>query len=227
MQSLAHELGCSASTAHRIAVTLAHGDLLEFNPLTKRYSLGVGVTKLAQRRAEQVDIASIAQPYMDDLRERVMETTSLWTRTGDSKVCVACSDGTYTIRQYLQIGTRVVMADLTAGTRVLLADDEPDSVTAMVEAWYPDIEHAELEEFLADVERTRDTGLSMLPEEGANRVHPDVSTMAAPILDGRGAIVAALVVAGPVGRLTAEAMSADAEALRTCAREISVALGAQ
>ncbi|WP_165497171.1 IclR family transcriptional regulator [Rhodococcus sp. ABRD24] len=226
MQSLALKLGCSPSTAHRIAVTLAQGNLLEFNPLTKRYSLGVGITKLAQRRAEQIDLGSVAQPYMDELREQVLETTSLWTRAGDSKICVACSDSTYTIRQYLQIGTRVPMADLSAGSRVLLADEDPESLRALMADWYPEMASDEISDFLSSTASVRSTGLSLLPEENANRVHPDVSTMAAPVFDSSGTIVAALVVAGPVTRFTADAMKRAAGAVLGCARDISTALGA-
>lgn len=226
MQSLASALGCSPSTAHRIAVTLAHGNLLEFNPITKRYSLGVGVTKLAQRRDQQIDLTSIAQPYMDKLREVVRETTSLWTRAGESKVCVACSDGIYSIRQYLQIGTQVSMADLSAGSRILLAHDDAAAVRAMVANWHPDMPASEIENFLVDIAKARSSGLSLLPEENANRVHPDVSTMAAAITDAKGATVATVVVAGPVSRLTAEAMAEDSAALLDCAHAISRVLGA-
>ncbi|AHH19915.1 transcriptional regulator, IclR family [Nocardia nova SH22a] len=226
MQSLALKLGCSPSTAHRIAVTLAQGNLLEFNPLTKRYSLGVGIAKLAQRRAEQNDLSSIAQPFMDALREKVLETTSLWTRVGDSKVCVACSDGSYTIRQYLQIGTRVPMADLSAGSRVLLADDRPESVRALVSNWYPDMTNDAISDFVASAAAVRTAGLSLVPEENANRVHPDVATMAAPVFDSSGTIVAALVVAGPVTRFTESAMTRASEAVLGCAHSISAALGA-
>ncbi|GAA1863536.1 IclR family transcriptional regulator [Pseudonocardia ailaonensis] len=228
MQDLAAELGCSPSTAHRITATLAQSGLLQFNPVTRRYGLGAGITRLAKRRAAQFDLASVAQPFMNELRAATDETVSLWVRSNDAKVCVAVSEGSHEIRQYVAVGTLAPM-ELSPGSRVLMADETRETVRRWVRGILGEaaaVEAAAVEAtVLAEVAGVRRTGVVMLSDEPGNRHHPDVATVAAPIFGDGGAIVAALVVAGPNRRFTGDRMRDSREPLKAEALAISSALG--
>ena len=224
MQSLADSLQCAPSTAHRIVVTLARSDLLQFNPLTKRYSLGVGIARLAQSRATQLDLPSIAQPHLDDLQAETGETVTVWTRSEGAMVCVAVREGSHEIRQSVRVGSLATL-ELTAGGRVLMADEDPHTLLMwarrVLGAPEPELEASVLKD-VADVRRT---GIVMLAGGQGGIRHVDVATMASPIFASGGKVAAALVVAGPASRLTRELMEASRDSVRRHAREITRGLG--
>ncbi|YCN57651.1 IclR family transcriptional regulator [Rhodococcus erythropolis] len=231
MLTLADGLGCSPSTAHRIAVTLARAELLQFNPSTKRYSLGVGITRLAQQRGSKSDLPTVAQPFMDDLREAYRETISLWVPTTTpkdstpAKACIACSEGSYEIRQYVQIGAVVALTDLSAGSRILLSSMPSEKVEETVRTALGGGQDASIEAVITDIRHVRAGEISRVPSEVGNLSHPDVATMATPIRDESGAIAATIVIAGPLNRFAAEQMDAAESRLRLAARQISEGLG--
>jgi DNA-binding IclR family transcriptional regulator len=224
MQGLAEVLDCSPSTVHRIVVTLHRAELLQFDPVTKSYSLGVGVARLAHQRSAHVDLAAVARPLMERLRERVHETVSLWIRSGGAKVCVAVAEGSQEIRQVVGVGTQATL-ELSAGSRVLMADHSPGEVRDWARAALGRRDRATEAAIAADVAAVRAAGVVAVADDDAARLAGDVGTLAAPVFDERGAVVAALVAAGPAVRFDAARMQAAAAPLRRCAEEITAAIG--
>nr|WP_281365503.1 IclR family transcriptional regulator [Nocardioides panzhihuensis] len=224
MQSLADALHCSPSTAHRIVVTLARSDLLEFNPVTKRYSLGVGIARLAQSRATQLDLPSIVQPHLDELKAETGETVTVWTRSEEAMVCVAVREGSHEIRQSVRVGSLATL-ELTAGGRVLMADEDPHALLMWARRVLGGPEPELEADILKDVAEVRRSGIVMLDGRHGGMRQSDVATISAPIFGEDGRVAAALVVAGPSARFTRESMESSCESMRRHAREITTALG--
>lgn len=220
MQSLALTVGCSPSTAHRIVVTLTQGGLLQFDPATKRYSLGVALARLAQRQAAQQDLATVAQPTMDQLRDISGETVSLWARRNGAEVCLAVADGRHEIRQHVTVGATARLG-LSAGSRILMADESRDKISTWVHQTLGDDPDGIAPGIVDDVTRIRATGITLLGGHNRDRLNPDVATVGSPVLGGHGEVVAALVIAGPVSRFTDERMNAVAADLRGGAATIT------
>lgn len=224
MQSLADSLQCAPSTAHRIVVTLSRSDLLQFNPVTKRYSLGAGIARLAQSRTTQLDLPSVAQPHLNELKDETGETATVWTRSEEAMVCVAVCEGSYEIRQSVRVGSQATL-ELTAGGRILMADENRDALLMWARRILGRLEPELETNILKDVADVRKTGIVMLAgDQGAMR-HWEVATMGSPIFGDGGEVAAALVVAGPSARFTRESMERARASMRRHAREITMALG--
>jgi len=64
---IARDLGLIPSTALHILRTLAHEDLVVFDPNTKRYSLGIGILGIARNMLSRSGFAQAAQSYLETI----------------------------------------------------------------------------------------------------------------------------------------------------------------
>ncbi len=74
--ALADAVGLNRSTAWRILATLEHHGLVERDPETSRYRLGVGILKLAAAAGEE-PLVRLARPILRRLAEATEETVNL------------------------------------------------------------------------------------------------------------------------------------------------------
>jgi DNA-binding IclR family transcriptional regulator len=221
LQELGKLIGCSTSTVHRMLTTLADFYLVEKDPVTRRYRLGLGVFHLADARARQSDVRAVAKPRMEWLADYSLETVSLHVLMGRRVLCVEAIESTQELRLIVNVGRERQLAELGAKSKALLAylpTEEQDSVLDEVDWERVGTTRAALREELA---RTVETGIT---RSFGERVAVAAS-LAAPIFDHRGQIIASLSIAGPKGRWTPEQMDAAEPALRTAALDTSHDLG--
>ena len=69
ISALAQRLGLAKSTVHRLASTLIGADMLEQNPETGRYRLGLALLELGALVRRNMDVSNEAKPYLRMLRE--------------------------------------------------------------------------------------------------------------------------------------------------------------
>ncbi len=120
--AIARDLGLSPSSCFNLVKTLVHEDLVEFNSITKRYSLGLGLTEFARTAGRRSDVVKAAEPLMDALSERHDVTCGLWRLTrGQRLVLVAISESSATTRIHMAIGQRQPRYAGAAGRTVAAA----------------------------------------------------------------------------------------------------------
>lgn len=197
---LSRRLGIGKSTAHRLLNTLTEERLLEQDPETGLYRLGLIMHELGANVQASLDIHTAASPVMDQLRNITQETIQIAVLDGREVVYVERRESPQTIRLFGRIGHRND-AHCTSTGKVLLAYLSSAELDAILLGWklpkrtthtVPD--HAKLR---AQLEQVRRQGYA----ENINESELGVASIAAPIRDFRGNVVAALSVAGPVQRL--------------------------
>ena len=77
ISDLAKRLGVAKSTVHRLAVTLVAEGMLEQNPDTGKYRLGIALFRLGSLVRQRMSVSSEARPLLRELREKVNETVHL------------------------------------------------------------------------------------------------------------------------------------------------------
>ena len=77
ISDMAKRLGVAKSTVHRLAVTLVAENLLEQNPETGKYRLGIALFRLGSLVRRRMDVFNEAKPLLRELREKVNETVHL------------------------------------------------------------------------------------------------------------------------------------------------------
>lgn len=234
LHNLAAKMGCSASTVHRLVVTLLPVGLVEREPDTGRIRLGLGTLRLASARARQLQLPGVSRPYMERLRTRHQETVSLWVRRGPNALCIASLEGAQELRQYVHPGTLAPLTDFGAKSRVLLAGLPARDLDEILQTAPLDLLGVTLPTVRRQIERIRETGITRVagadtdrddPEMGIALASPHISAIAAPLFNEAGSIAAALAIAGPRTRFVRSVMDAAAVDLKEAAAAISRELG--
>ncbi len=215
---IARRTGINASTVSRLLATLADAGLVEHVAGSGRYRLGLRLLQLGNAVLARLDLRELARPHLVALTEATGETATLSSPGEHEAVTVDYVQSPSFVQSVAQVG-RPSAAHATAVGKVFLAhggrlpDGDLPAFTARTI-----VDRAALE---AEVEQVRRQGFATALGEREQELH----AVAAPVLDGRGELVAILGVQGPASRFDAGRMRAAAEPLREHANAISTALG--
>jgi IclR family acetate operon transcriptional repressor len=199
VSDLARHLGIAKSTAHRLLATLTDQSLLEQDPHTGRYRLGLAIFDLAAA-AQSSDLHEAVTGPMTELRNRTGETVQVAVLDGRDVVYVERLDSPNTLRLFLEVGRRNA-AHATGCGKAMLAFLRPDALERLLKGWQLEAKtpHTITDpvKLRADLAEIRRRGYSINRRES----EAGVISLAAPIRDATGKAVAAISVAGPAERL--------------------------
>lgn len=88
---IARHLQINPSTCFNILRTLVAEEVVEFNPVFKMYTVGLGLAKLANQVMTQGQRIELARPVMEDLAARYQVTMTLWRRMGLDRIVLVSS----------------------------------------------------------------------------------------------------------------------------------------
>lgn len=117
---IAARVGLHKSSVSRILATLEAEDVVERDPVTRRYRLGLGVIGIAGPLLADLDERRVAQPALRDLAERTGETSALLLCNGHEAVSVEQVPSPHLVKHTTSLGTRYRTA-LSASVQVFLA----------------------------------------------------------------------------------------------------------
>ncbi|CAN5251954.1 IclR family transcriptional regulator [soil metagenome] len=89
--TISRNLSLNASTCFNILRTLVLEEVVEFDPVAKTYSVGVGLTTLVGNLLTEGQRVAAALPQMRDLADRFNITVTLWKRLGPDKIVLVKS----------------------------------------------------------------------------------------------------------------------------------------
>lgn len=223
ISALAERLGLAKSTVHRLASTLVEAGMLEQNPETGKYRLGLALFELGSLVRRRIDISLEAKPWLMTLREQTDETVDLSILDHGGVVCVNFLESKQMNRISSGIGLRKPV-HCTAEGKALIAFQPPATIERILagklERRTPRtlVDPGKLKEELAGI---RARGYATDDEE----YELGVRSIAAPIRDDSGNSIAAVGVAGPTQRLTKTRLAGLARYVTDAARAISLRLG--
>ncbi len=93
---IARQLSINPSTCFNILRTLVTEEVIEFNPLSKRYSAGLGLTRLVEQLVSQGERVQLAKPRLQNLAARLRITITLWRRMGPDRIVIVSSSASPT-----------------------------------------------------------------------------------------------------------------------------------
>lgn len=125
LNDLALTSGIPRPTAHRLALALETHELLHRDD-SGRFRLGPRITQLAAAIGGET-LATKAEPVLRALRDATGESSQLFRREGDQRVCIATVDLDSGLRDTVPLHARL---PLTAGSaaQVLLAWEDPGAL---------------------------------------------------------------------------------------------------
>lgn len=224
VREVAAQTGLHKATAHRILMAMQYNEMVEQDPLTGSYHLGLQLVRLGEHAIGRLDVSVIARPTLVDLAARTGERAHLAVLDGDQVVALERVDGAHSASvpslpgrlfpaHTTSLGKAILAAMDDAAVRRILGDrplkrftpQTPPSVTVLLE----------------DLKRARKRGYVTSEEELA----PGLSSVGAAVLDRAGAPVAAINLSGASSRVRGAHMAELGEIVKKAAQRISERLG--
>jgi DNA-binding IclR family transcriptional regulator len=217
---LAKRLDVPRSTVFRLLTTLERMGFVERNPGGRDYRLGMAVLRLGFEYLASLELTEIGRPLLERLRDEIHYSTNLVVRDGRSIIYVAKSTMAATFTSTVNVGTRLPVHGTVLG-RVLLMDMSLPQLREL----YPE-EH--LKSYTDNTPQTvldlfnlvqgdRERGYVL--EEGF--FERGISTVAAPVRDHSGRVVAALGATIPEPHIAADKLDGVVARVRAAADELS------
>ncbi len=224
VSELSRRLGLGKSNVHRLLSTLVAEGLVEQDDRTGGYRLGIVAFELGEAVKVHLDVHAAAGAVLGHLREQTGESSQVGVLDGDEVVYVDRLESAHSLRLFTETGRRQP-AHCTSSGKVLLAH-------------LPELDR---EAFLARGPLTRLTqhtivepgalrdALAMVRARGwaeaINEREIGVASIAAPIRDLHGDVVAAISIGGPMARFGAVPRRRFARALVEAGEAVSRRLG--
>lgn len=224
VSDLARRLAVTKSTAHRLVHTLAAGGLLERDEDSGGYRLSVVMQTLGASARSSSELHGAATTVLDHLRNVTRETVQVAVLDGADVLYVERRESPQAVRIFGRIGNRASPHATSTGKMLLaflpaeeldrrlggarLGRRTPYTITD------PSVLRSELD-------RIRSRGWA----ENVNESEIGIASIAAPIRNASGEVIAALSVAGPVQRLDGDNLRRFARPVTECAAQISRNLG--
>ena len=224
VSDVARRLGISKSTAHRVLATLAAERLLEHDPQTGRYRLGLALYELGSAVSEHVDLHAASLPVLSTLRHRTGEMVHVAVLDGLEVVYVERLESHHMLPIFRRVGHRLP-AHVTSSGKVMLAA-LPRPVLASRLAGQTLIARTprtitDPAALLTELDQVAQRGWAMNLEEG----QLGVNSIGAPIRGSDGRVMAAVSVVAASQRMRGTMINQVAALVVEAASVISSRLG--
>lgn len=225
LADLSKRVGLHNSTAFHLAKTMVALGYMRQERETKRYRVGRPLFALAANALDEIEMASVATPVLEELSAQTGESSHLAVRMGDTVMVIARTSGPGAFQLTDRVGV-VRPAHCTALGKVILASLRPDQLERFLERveLMPSTENSitEVAVLLREIEEVRRTGIAF--DDG--EFNSEVRCLAVPVNDFTGKIVGALGISGPIWRLTNQALHGRAKIVQAAAKRLSAEFGA-
>jgi DNA-binding IclR family transcriptional regulator len=214
LNQIAQATNLTNPTALKILDTLLSIGYVHKDLETKKFRLGSALIKFGNKAIHQMDIKTIAQPYLEELQKRTSETVHLGILDKSSVVYVTKIDSSNPIMLYSEIGKRIPLYCSAMG-KAILADAADDEVSDYLTS-NPFIKKTpntitSKEDFIAEINRIRKIGYAF--DDGEHEA--EVFCVGAS-LTKNGKKFGAISVSTPKYRLTKDSLEDIIHAVQTC-----------
>lgn len=221
---IAESIGVPKSTAHRILMNLEAERLVERDPLTGKYRLGLRLFELGSLAVARFNIRDRAVQYLESLVRETDETAHLCVLDAGEVLYLDKIESSRTVRLTSRIGLRNPVHCTGVG-KVMMAYLDDSEVEEIVQrhglARFTQKTIVTLAELRVELTKVREQGYAVDDEEH----EADVRCVAAVVRDHEGRPAAAVSVAAPSFRIDTERVPVFARAVCKAARELSQDLG--
>ncbi|MFC8304045.1 IclR family transcriptional regulator [Specibacter sp. NPDC057265] len=220
---IALRVGMHKSTISRILATLEQEELVERDPSSRRYKLGLGLIAVAGPLLAELEERKVAYPLLRQLTELTAETSALMVWNGNAAMCVEQIASPQQIKHTTPLGALYQDA-MSASVQIFLGLEPEARVRELIRSGaitFAGVDDVGIEAYLlrlagwAKLGYATNYGESSLDEVG----------VAAPVYDHRGHPVAAVLIPAPRFRVSPDRLHDLGEACARTARLITKRMG--
>jgi len=223
VRELAKKFGYSPSVVQKILQALMAHDFVLQEPDSQIYQLGPAALQVGLSGLSKMEIRKVAKPYLQKLAEKSGETALLGVQTNNGVIYIEKSLSPNPIRMDPPIGAFRPF-NCTAVGKCMLANKPDEEIEKLynencfVKSTPNSV--VDLMEIKKEIQTIREKGYALDREEYGE----GAMCVGAPIKNFENHVIAAIAVAGPVGRMINNERKL-AEYVLSCSKQISMAFG--
>ncbi|GAB5437183.1 HTH-type transcriptional regulator BhcR [Falsiruegeria mediterranea] len=225
LTDLASDLGQSPATVYRVLVTFQNRELVDFDDRAQLWSVGPGAFLIGATFLRRTSLVERARPILRALMQETGETANLGIERNGEVLFVSQVETHSNIRAFFPPGTVSEMHASGIGKALLafMAEDRRDAIlSAQPLTTYTAQTLTQLDALIEDLRISQGRGYAFDADEKTDGMR----CIAAPVFDAFGEPVAGISVSGPTVRVTDEDIEGLAQAVKSAARSLSIAMGA-
>ncbi|MGP6139121.1 MULTISPECIES: IclR family transcriptional regulator [unclassified Jeotgalibaca] len=223
VSDIALDLDLGKSTVSRLLATLAEEGLVTKDPETQEYHLGSNVLTMAGVLINNMDIHKEAAPVLNQVVQQTGETAHLAIMDGLDTIYIHKEEATHPTRIKTHLGRRNPSYCTSSG-KVLMAFSDPELTERIIAKGLTPY----TEKTIINAEQLR-TVLANIKNNGYATAREEFTkgtiSIAAPIFDYTGKVVAALSVVGSAKRMKPYKRTEFAAIVKNAAADASERLG--
>jgi DNA-binding IclR family transcriptional regulator len=214
--------GLPASTCQRLVANMVAEQFLDRHG--DRYRIGLRFGYWASPAGAGMDVSEVVRPALEWLRDATGETSCLYRREGDVRVCVAMAETYQAIRREMHVG-KLMPLHAGSASRVLLAWDESivDEVLDQPLERFTTTTVTDAALLRALLAQTRQQGYAVTFEER----DPGAASVSAPVFGPAKVLVGALGISGPTQRISTQQSAEWSPLVVRAAQQATRLLGGQ
>lgn len=223
---IGNRLGLHKSTVHRILGTMVKRGYIEKTRDRGLYKVGLKLVEISSVYLNSVELKTEARPYLSALMSKLGQPVHLATLDDCDVVYIDKIEQVNSIRLYSQIGRRVPAYCSALGKCLLsgFSDKEIENrLSKMNYVGYTNYTITTKEELFRQIIEARRNGWAIDDEEH----ELGVRCVAAPILDYRGKVVAAVSISASTNVFSKDRVDEFVKNVKETAHEISLRLGSE
>jgi DNA-binding IclR family transcriptional regulator len=216
-------LGLNTSTVHRLVTTLTRKGFLEKSDKSRRYRLGLAFLGLGEIITTHMELHREAQPILESLVDQLGETVHIGVLEEDKVIYLHKVNCKHPVRLQSAIGKEHPVY-CTATGRAILAYQSKNIIESVLQSELPSFtqntmtDPVRLREYLAEVKKK---GYAFSIDE----LHEDVVSIAVPVRDYTGEVIASISIAGPKERIPQSKFNYFISTLTLAGQNLSTNLG--
>jgi len=182
---IARALGLSPSSTFNLARTLVAEDLVDFDPVTKGYRIGVGSIQFARMALRGDAVVMAARPVMDQLAEQLDAAVAVWRAGDDGRLTLlALAESEAATRIHMAVGQRQPAGAGATGRALLASQNVREQAlrTAFTAIRWPG--RIDADQYVEQVQTARQTGYAL----DLQWLNLGIETVAAAIGDAAGRV---------------------------------------
>jgi len=225
LATLTAETGLNKSTIHRLLASLISLGYVTQDEVTRQYRLTIRLFEVGSKALRDIDVVSVARPYLLEIGNRLGEVVKLSVPVGSDVVCVYIEDNSVNaVKVENRLGDRSPMYRTSSGKAILadLSDDEIRNIwdaSDIVQKTPKTI--TKFNVLMDEIQMIRQRGYAFDDEEH----EPGICCTAISIQDYAGRIQGAVSIAVPASRASNDPKSPINEALVDLRKKLCAEFG--
>ncbi len=223
LREIARQTGINKSTAYRFLAHLENEDYL-FRDKAGAYIVGPKLARLGSGISYQATLRTVSRPVLTMIVQSTNETVNLGVLDGHDVLYLDVVQSPHPFRMVSQPGNRRPLSCTALGKAILAflpVDQREEILPSLTFERVTPHTISNLARLRKELARVAQQGYAIDNQETTL----GAICVAAPILDERGRVAAAVSVSGPVTRISRDRLQAFAVTVRKGARQISASIG--